>query len=134
VGLPAALALTSVLFGLVHMSNLNVAPLGIVNTIGFGVILGYGFVKTGSLWLPIGLHFGWNQILPLAGVSVSGFKMGMTGYVLRWHVSDLWSGGAYGPEAGLPTSLAIAAIGVYLWKARLDRADAPLLAARTQEV
>ena len=49
------------------------------------------------------MHFGWNWALVVFGLNVSGFKMGVTGFVVRWRVSDLWSGGAYGPEASVLT-------------------------------
>jgi membrane protease YdiL (CAAX protease family) len=133
-GAAPALAVSSLAFGLVHMSNLNASLPGIMNTIGFGLVLGYAVLRSGDLWAAIGIHWGWNQILPLAGVSLSGFKIGMTGYVLRWRLSDLWSGGAYGPEAGVLTTAVIIAILVFLRGAPLIRADAPLLAPPRQEV
>ncbi len=49
------------------------------------------------------IHFGWNWALVVFGLNVSGFKMGVTGFVVRWRVSDLWSGGSYGPEASVLT-------------------------------
>jgi membrane protease YdiL (CAAX protease family) len=99
-----------VLFGLAHIGNQNATLLGIINTMAWGVLLGYAYVRTGALWLPIGLHFGWNFTLPLFGVNLSGFTMGVTGYALEWHASDLWSGGGYGPEGSLPTSLVVIAL------------------------
>lgn len=127
IGSVATLLLTAALFGLVHLSNLNATPLGIANTAGFGIVLGYAFLCTGELWLPIGIHFGWNWMLTLAGVNVSGFKIGLTGYVLRWNVSPLWSGGAYGPEASVLTCFVIVALVVFLWRAPVARQAAPLL-------
>ena len=100
IGPALTLAATATLFGAVHMTNLNASPFGIANTAGFGIVLGYAFLRSGALWLPIGIHFGWNWILPAAGVNLSGFKIGITGYVLRWSVGDIWSGGAYGPGTG----------------------------------
>jgi uncharacterized protein len=95
---------SSVLFGVAHMGNQNVTPLGVVNTIAWGTLFGYAYVRTNALWLPIGLHFGWNVVLPLFGVNLSGFTMGVTGYALRWSASDLWSGGGYGPEGSVLTT------------------------------
>jgi membrane protease YdiL (CAAX protease family) len=99
-----------VLFGLAHIGNQNATLLGIVNTMAWGILLGYAFVRTGALWLPIGLHFGWNFTLPLFGVNLSGFTMGVTGYALEWHAGVLWSGGGYGPEGSLPTTLVVMAL------------------------
>src|ERR1700733_7641956 len=101
---------SSVLFGLAHMGNQNVTALGSLNTIAWGGLLGYAFLRTNALWLPIGLHFGWNFMLPLFGANLSGFTMGVTGYALHWTASDLWSGGAYGPEGSLLTTVVVAAL------------------------
>ncbi len=97
--LPAA-----VLFGLAHISNPNSNLLGIGNTILWGVLFGYAFVRTNALWLPIGLHFGWNVALPVFGGNLSGFTMGVTGFTLHWTAGTLWSGGDYGPEGSLLTT------------------------------
>lgn len=133
IGTIPALIVNSLAFGLVHLSNLNASQFGIINTVGFGVVLGYAVLRTGDLWTAIGIHFAWNWILPLAGVSLSGFKIGMTGYALRWHVSDLWSGGAYGPEAGVLTTVVIVAILLFLRRAPLLYTGTPLLTSRKQE-
>jgi membrane protease YdiL (CAAX protease family) len=100
----------SVLFGLAHMGNQNASALGVFNTVAWGALLGYAYLRTGALWLPIGLHFGWNFALPLLGANLSGFTMGVTGYALHWRASDLWSGGAYGPEGSLLTTAIVAVL------------------------
>lgn len=103
-----------VLFGLAHASNANVTGLGIFNTIVWGVLLGYAYLRTRALWLPIGLHFGWNLALPLLGVNLSGFTMGLTGYELRWRTGPLLSGGSYGLEGGLFTTAMVIALLILL--------------------
>jgi membrane protease YdiL (CAAX protease family) len=100
--LPAA-----VLFGLAHIGNDHANTLGILNTMLWGVLLGYSYVRTRALWLPIGLHFGWNLALPLLGTDLSGLTISVTGYALHWSAGDLWSGGGYGPEGGLPATLVV---------------------------
>jgi membrane protease YdiL (CAAX protease family) len=97
--LPAA-----VIFGIAHMDNPNRNLLGIVNTMLWGFVFGYAYLRTSALWLPIGLHFGWNVALPMLGANLSGFTMGVTGYALHWKAGDLWSGGGYGPEGSLLTT------------------------------
>jgi membrane protease YdiL (CAAX protease family) len=90
-----------VLFGLLHGFNPGATPLSMANTAGFGVLFGVALMRSHDLWLPIGLHFGWNAALPFLGVELSGFTIQVVGYQLVWKVGDLWSGGAYGPEASL---------------------------------
>lgn len=100
----------SIAFGMAHMGNLHATLLGIVNTVAWGVLLGFACWRSGALWLPIGLHFGWNVAMPLFGANLSGFTMGMTGYALHWGVGSVWSGGDYGPEGGLPTTAVVVAL------------------------
>jgi len=115
-----------VVFALLHTANPNATRLGIANTAGFGILFGYAFVRSRDLWLPAGLHFGWNITLPLFGVNVSGLRMKMTGHEMVWTAGNLWSGGDYGPEASLLTSIVMVALAVYIWKAPIRRQPSPL--------
>ena len=117
----------SVLFGLAHSGNLNFSWIALVNTILWGIVLGYAFLVSGDLWLPIGLHFGWNWTLPMLGVNLSGFTMGVTGYSMHWKIGGLWSGGDYGPEGGLLTTVTVIAVFFYLQKAPIQHQEAFLL-------
>src|ERR1019366_968579 len=92
VGPFAAILPVSVLFGAAHMTNHNVTPLALFNTALWGALLGYAFIRSGDLWLPIGLHFGWNWTLPLLGSNLSGFTMGVTGIAFQSRGGDLWTG------------------------------------------
>jgi len=105
-----------VLFGLMHLGNQNVTPLAVGNTIAWGVLLGCAYLRTRALWLPIGMHFGWNVAMPFLGVNLSGFTMGVTGYELHWRTGVLWSGGAYGLEGGLFTTGVVAGLFVVLYR------------------
>ena len=110
----------AVLFGLAHSQNLNFGPLALLNTVLWGVVLGYAYLRSGDLWLPIGLHFGWNWALPLLGANLSGFTMDVTGYAMHWELTGkmggLLSGGPYGPEGGLLTTAI--AIGLFFYVAK----------------
>jgi uncharacterized protein len=113
----------AVLFGLAHSQNLNFGPLPLLNTILWGVVLGYAYLRSGDLWLPIGLHFGWNWSLPLLGVNLSGFTMDVTGYAMHWKVGDKLSGGAYGPEGGLLTTAVAIGLFFFLLKAPIQHQE-----------
>jgi membrane protease YdiL (CAAX protease family) len=113
----SALLPTSLLFAFAHAGNQGISWLGLINTFGFGLVLGYAYIRSRDLWLPIGIHFGWNWALVVFGLNVSGFKMGVTGFVVRWRVSDLWSGGSYGPEASVLTCGIIVGLIVLLYRA-----------------
>jgi uncharacterized protein len=96
-----------VVFGLAHSWNPHASVLGLVNTVLWGILLGYAFLRSHDLWLPIGLHYGWNAVLPVFGVNLSGLTIEVTRYFYRWDLTPLWSGGEYGPEGGLLATLFI---------------------------
>lgn len=125
----AAVLPVAVLFGIAHMGNRGVTLMAILNTIVWGVLLGYAFLRTRALWLPIGLHFGWNAAMPVLGVNLSGFTMGvpggsLLGYTLRWNVGELWSGGAYGLEGSVMTTVAVAVL-FFVIRRVIPAKDAP---------
>ena len=106
-----------VIFGLAHMSNPHSGVLAVINTVLWGILLGYAFVRSHDLWLPLGLHFGWNAVLPLFGVNLSGLTIDVSRYTYRWDLLPLWSGGDYGPEGGLLTTIFVVALFFALAKA-----------------
>lgn len=111
-----------ILFGAMHMSNQNSTALGVLNTAVWGALLGYACYQSGALWMPIGMHFGWNAMLPLAGASLSGFTIRVTGYALEPNGGGFLTGGAYGPEGSLLTTIAAA---VLFWRiARMPEKEA----------
>ena len=122
----ATIVPVGIVFAALHTGNPNATWLGIANTAGFGILFGYAFVRSRDLWLPAGLHFGWNVTLALFGVNVSGLRMKMTGHEMVWSAGKLWSGGDYGPEASVLTSCMMIVLAVYLWKAPIRRQPSPL--------
>jgi membrane protease YdiL (CAAX protease family) len=106
-----------IIFGLAHSGNPYATPLGVANTMLWGILLGYAFLRSHDLWLPIGLHYGWNAVLPLFGVNLSGLTIEVTRYFYRWDLTPLWSGGNYGPEGGLLTTIFAIALFVALARA-----------------
>ncbi len=114
-------------FAALHANNPSATPLGLANTAGFGLLFGYAFLRSHDLWLPSGLHFGWNFTLPLFGVNVSGFTMRLTNYSIEWRAGTLFSGGDYGPEASILTSAILLLLFLYLWRAPVGKQHAVLL-------
>jgi membrane protease YdiL (CAAX protease family) len=110
-----------VLFALLHGSNPGSSWLSTAITAGFGILFGYAWLRSRDLWLPIGLHFGWNFTLPLFGVNISGLRIRETGYELSWTAGTLWSGGDYGPEASILTFGVLVLLFLYVWKAPVRR-------------
>lgn len=127
VGPWAAIVMAGALFGILHWQNPNAGWFGLANTAGFGVLFGYAWFRSRDLWLPIGLHFGWNFTVPLFGVNLSGLRMKITGYELSWTAGKLWSGGEYGPEASVLTSAVLIALFCYVWRIPVRRQVSPFV-------
>jgi len=115
------------LFGLLHGFNPGSTPLSMANTAGFGILFGLALLRSHDLWLPIGLHFGWNATLPLLGAGLSGFTIQVVGYQLVWKAGSLWSGGSYGPEASLLATLVLVILFVVVSRIPVERGVAYLL-------
>lgn len=103
----AAVLITAVLFGLMHSGNPGANWQGLLYTAIGGVLMGWIVVRTGSLWLMIGYHFGWNATASgLFGLELSGFEEDGSIFNSTLSGADWLTGGSYGFEASLPTMLA----------------------------
>ncbi|MCW4457729.1 CPBP family intramembrane glutamic endopeptidase [Microbacterium sp. MPKO10] len=97
----AALAGTSLLFGIMHLANPG-ATLWSAFAIALeaGVLLGSAFLWRRSLWFAIGLHFAWNTTEGLLGIPISGIASpGL--FTVTVNGSPLLTGGAFGLEASI---------------------------------
>jgi len=116
-GTPLALFISSAVFSLLHLANPSASIASVIGILAAGYFLAYPYLRTGSLWLSIGLHIGWNFFQgPIFGFPVSGLES--TALLIHTESGpDLFTGGSFGPEAGLivfPT-LAFGAYLVYLF-------------------
>jgi len=110
-----AIAATSVLFGLAHLANPHRTWISTLNTALVGIPFAIAYLRTRSLWMPVGMHLIWNYLMGFfLGLPVSGFMV--PGTVLTAHVrGPLWlTGGDYGPEGGLLPLGAILIATLYL--------------------
>ncbi len=127
VGTWGALIFTSALFGLAHKANPGATVASSVAiALEAGVLLGAAYAATQRLWLPIGLHIGWNFTEgPLLGMTLSGNKM--TEGVLRGSLNGppILTGGAFGPEASIVAVIVcMVAASFFLWRiVKLHRAE-----------
>jgi membrane protease YdiL (CAAX protease family) len=119
-----AVFISSAIFGLAHLSNPNASWIAVLGILGAGYFLAFGYLRTRHLWLPIGLHIGWNFFEgPVFSFPVSGLD---TARLLNHTVSgpELITGGAFGPEAGLIVlpALLLGALLIHLYTKRFPRA------------
>jgi membrane protease YdiL (CAAX protease family) len=113
-----ALWATSLAFGLIHLTNPNTTAIGIANLVVAGLFLGAVYLKTASLWWATGAHLGWNWALGfLADLPVSGLELVNTPMYEPAVVGAQWiSGGAFGPEGSILSSLLVAMAAYLVWK------------------
>lgn len=126
-----AVLFTSTLFATFHNANPNASMLSWVNTFLAGVWLAAAYLKTRDLWLPLGVHLGWNWTQgSVFGVEVSGLAEIVSSPLMR--ESDLgpsWlTGGDYGIEGGLLCTAALVLSTIAIYLAPGPRPDDELLA------
>lgn len=115
---------SSIIFGLLHAANPNASLISTLNIIIAGLFLGLGYILTGELAIPIGLHISWNFFQGnVFGFPVSGTTPFVTFLRISQSGPDIWTGGAFGPEAGLIGLLAmiIGCILILLWLSMTQR-------------
>ena len=94
---------SAVAFGAVHGLNPNASlAASIAIILESGVLLAAAYFATRTLWLPIGLHFGWNFAEDfIFGVRVSGHAARPAIVEGTLTGSSLWTGGDYGLESSI---------------------------------
>lgn len=115
-----ALALSGLLFGLLHLVNPNATLWGaIAIAIEAGGMLAAAYVATRKLWLPIGLHFGWNFAesgIFSAGISGTNTHQGLLDFTVSG--PQLITGGDFGPEGSVYSVIwGVLLTAVFMWLA-----------------
>ena len=115
--------LTSVPFAAVHLNNPHAVPgFTFINTALAGVWLAIAYLRTRSLWLPLGLHWSWNWMqASLLGLPVSGIDRIAPAPLLKGlNLGPDWlTGGAYGIEGGAACTVALVASTLIIWRVKL---------------
>lgn len=115
----AAIIISSILFGLIHAPNENFSYLGLISIALSGLLMGWLFVRTGTLWAPTGLHFSWNFF---QGVIFGYPTSGINTYevMANQYTGPQWlSGGDFGFEGSIFAVLLLTA--VFIWELRKGR-------------
>lgn len=110
-----SIVLSAFIFGFMHLGNANATVFSSVAiALTAGVILAMLYVITRQLWVPIGMHIGWNFTLGgIYGAPVSG---GIPGGIVQSHFSgpEWLTGGAFGPEASVISLSVFMVFGIFL--------------------
>ena len=123
-GSTAATLISAGIFGALHALNPGATLLSTVAiALEAGVLLAAAYAAARTLWLPIGIHFGWNFTEGgVFGAAVSGGRSKSL-LVFPLQGPDIYTGGAFGPEASVWTvGVCLAASAILVWAAlRLGR-------------
>ena len=102
-GTTVALIVSALIFGFVHISNENATVWSSVAiAVEAGLLLAVAYKWSGTLWLPIGIHWSWNFFQgPVFGFAVSGHE---TQSLVKSVIDGpVWlTGGSFGAEASVP--------------------------------
>ncbi len=110
-----SLLASALIFGFLHIMNDHATVFSCISiALTAGVILGMLYVITRQLWIPIGLHIGWNFTLggiygaPVSGTAGDGLLNG------SFSGPEWLTGGAFGPEASVLTVVVFVVFGYFL--------------------
>jgi membrane protease YdiL (CAAX protease family) len=130
-----AVILSSAVFAWYHMGNPNVVPMfTFINTALAGVWFSVAYLRTRSLWFPLGLHWAWNWIQGgLLGLPVSG-RAETVSLLRATDFGPAWlTGGAYGIEGGIACTAALILSIIFIWRTRLVAATDEMAAFTSKE-
>lgn len=107
--LPLAIAISSSLFGILHLGNAGVTFLSVLNIILDGVLAGLLFIYTDSIWLVVAQHGTWNYVQGnLLGFQVSGTGADASIFSFTMGDGPDWlTGGTFGAEGSIITTLVL---------------------------
>lgn len=128
--------LTSLPFGFVHLGNPNVVPgVTFANTAFAGVWLAAAYLRTRSLWFPLGVHWGWNFALGwIFGLPISGLRIVSNPILIGQDAGPAWlTGGNYGIEGGVACTIALVVSTLFIWRTRLVCATPELMKMTSEE-
>ncbi|MGT2906555.1 CPBP family intramembrane glutamic endopeptidase [Streptococcus dentiloxodontae] len=122
--LAIAVGVSSSLFGILHLGNGHVTFLSILSIILSGVFMALYTLKTDNLWAVSAFHAAWNFTQGnIYGVAVSGTESGaaLFSFSQKAGTADWISGGAFGTEGSLLTSIVLLLGSIYLaWQLMLE--------------
>lgn len=127
----AAYIVSALLFGAMHLTNPGATWwAGLAIAIEAGILLSAAYKYSGTLWLPVGIHWAWNYIQGnILGFAVSGGDAGESLFTPEISGPDIITGGAFGAEASIIAVIIGAALSVLFILAR-RRSPGPSPSAR----
>lgn len=120
IGTLAAALIISLIFSLVHILNPAFSIMGGIFLFIHALLYTVAYLKTRSLWTPIGLHLAWNFSQgPIAGMKVSGTAVAKSIFLTEAGGPEMLTGGSFGVEGGLVAIIISAVILLVVFKSAL---------------
>jgi len=115
-----ALALSSILFGALHIMNPDATWTGAISImVEAGILLGAAYLLTRRLWFAVGIHAAWNFTQGwVFSIPVSGTGQPIGLLVTERNGPEWLTGGKFGLEASMAAVVVATIAGLFLlWKA-----------------
>jgi membrane protease YdiL (CAAX protease family) len=131
-----AVLLTSVPFAIIHLQNPSATAFSSINTALAGIWLAAAYLRTRSLWFPLGVHWAWNWAQgSILGLPVSGITDLAAHPVFRaYDHGPAWlTGGSYGLEGGVACTVALVLSTLFIWRTRSVSATDEMKRLTSQE-
>lgn len=111
-----SLLISAVFFGIVHLANDNSSISSTISVaLNGGILLAAAFIYSRNLWFPIAIHFSWNFSLSgIFGANTSGEALSTSLMTTEIHGNKLLTGGFFGPENSIQTTLICLAVSSFL--------------------
>ncbi len=110
---------TSIIFSIFHMFNQHWTMASALFLFMHGLLYAVAYLKTRSLWTAIGVHWSWNFIQgPIFGIPVSGSTITKSLFNAQTQGMDIFSGGQFGVEGSIFSSLISLGFVVFVWKTK----------------
>jgi len=105
--IPFIMIISAVMFSLMHMINYKFCVISFINTVLIGLLFAHMYIKSGSLWMPIGYNITWSGFKAcLLGLPIYGYNM--RGLIRTQPASDnIFIVGLFGPDGSLAATAVI---------------------------
>jgi len=128
--------ITSLAFAGLHFTNPNFSTgIPFLNLVIAGVWFAVAYLRTRSLWFPLGIHWAWNWALgSFFGLPVSGTALVQHSLLHGTDLGPAWlTGGAFGIEGGMACTITLIVSTIFIWRTRLVSSTEELKRLTSQE-
>ena len=128
--------ITSFAFAGLHFTNPNFSTgLPFLNLVIAGVWFAVAWIRTRSLWFPLGIHWAWNWALgSFFGLPVSGKALVQHSVFHGTDLGPAWlTGGDFGIEGGIACTITLILSTIFIWRTKLVSATAEMKRLTSEE-